>query len=123
MRTGRATSCASIVWKSRPSCVVSHIALVCTDGHLEVTDVEEMNVEHYLLDKLKRRLRVAKEIDSVQHRTNKATHEKKWMRATADALDIELDSDYLSECALTFLVLTCFVSWIESNQQRCRPFE
>jgi len=63
----------------------------------QVTDVGEMNVEHHLLDKLKRRLRVAKEIDVVQHRANKATHEKKWMRATADALDIELDSDYLSD--------------------------
>ena len=61
-----------------------------------------MNVEHHFLDKLKRRLRVAKEIDTVQHRASKATHEKKWMRATADALDIELDSDYLSECAPRF---------------------
>jgi ATP-dependent RNA helicase DDX24/MAK5 len=63
----------------------------------QVADVGEMNVEHHLLDKLKRRLRVAKEIDVMQHRANKATHEKKWMRATADALDIELDSDYLSD--------------------------
>ncbi|KAH8996729.1 ATP-dependent RNA helicase [Lactarius akahatsu] len=63
----------------------------------QVTDVEEMNVEHHLLDKLKRRLRVAKEIDAVQHRANKAIHEKKWMRVTADALDVELDSDYLSD--------------------------
>ncbi|KAI9441437.1 ATP-dependent RNA helicase [Lactarius indigo] len=52
-----------------------------------------------LLDKLKRRLRIAKEIDAMQHRVNKATHEKKWIRATADALDIELDSDYLSDKA------------------------
>ncbi len=57
-----------------------------------------MNVEHHLLDKLKQRLRVAKEIDTMQHRANKANHEKKWMRATADALDIELDSDYSSGC-------------------------
>jgi ATP-dependent RNA helicase DDX24/MAK5 len=103
MRTGRATSCASVVWKSRPSCVQSHTALVGTDGQIEVTDVAEMSVEHHLLDKLKRRLRVAKEIDTTQHRANKVTHEKKWMRATADALDIELDSDYMSECAPIFL--------------------
>ncbi|KAI9465910.1 ATP-dependent RNA helicase [Lactarius psammicola] len=63
----------------------------------QVSDIGEMNVEHHLLDKLKRRLRVAKEIDSMQHRANKANHEKKWMRATADALDIELDSDYVSD--------------------------
>ena len=110
MRTGRATNRARVVWKSRPSCVLSHTTLVCTDGHIEVTDVGEMNVEHHLLDKLKRRLRVAKEIDVMQHRANKATHEKKWMRATADSLDIELDSDYLSECAHTSLFSRVFPS-------------
>jgi hypothetical protein len=82
-----------------------------------------MNVEHHLLDKLKRRLRVAKEIDVMQHRANKATHEKKWMRATADALDIELDSDYLSEYAPRFYFLEFSVSLIKINQQWCRPFK
>lgn len=71
---------------------------VCADEGSEATDVPEMNIEHHFLDKLKRRIRVAKEIDTLQHRDNKAKHEKKWMRATAEALDIELDSDYQSEC-------------------------
>jgi ATP-dependent RNA helicase DDX24/MAK5 len=57
-----------------------------------------MNIEHHFLDKLKGRIRVAKGIDTLQHRDNKAKHEKKWMRATAEAMDIELDSDYQSEC-------------------------
>ncbi len=57
-----------------------------------------MNIEHHFLDKLKLRIRVAKDIDRLQHRDNKAKHEKKWMRTTAEALDIELDSDYQSEC-------------------------
>jgi len=56
-----------------------------------------MNIEHHFLDKLKGRIRVAKEIDTRQHRDNKAKHEKKWMRATAEALDIELGSDYQSD--------------------------
>jgi ATP-dependent RNA helicase DDX24/MAK5 len=59
-----------------------------------------MNIEHHFLDKLKMRIRVAKEIDTLQHRDNKAKHEKKWMRATAEALDIELDSDDQPECVL-----------------------
>ena len=75
-----------------------------------------MSVEHHLLDKLKRRLRVAKEIDTTQHRANKVTHEKRWMRATADALDIELDSDYMSECApIFFKTFSKFPSLIELN--------
>ena len=67
-----------------------------------------MNVEHHFLDKLKRRIRVAKEIDTLQHRDNKAKHEKKWMRATAEAMDIELDSDYQSECVPISLWLRRF---------------
>ena len=83
-----------------------------------------MSVEHHLLDKLKRRLRVAKEIDTTQHRANKVTHEKRWMRATADALDIELDSDYMSECAPNFFkTFSNFPSLIELNQQWCGPFK
>jgi ATP-dependent RNA helicase DDX24/MAK5 len=61
-----------------------------------------MNVEHHFLDKLKGRIRVAKEIDTLQHRANKAKHEKKWMRAAAEALDIDLDSDYESEYVPSF---------------------
>lgn len=114
MCTGRATSRASVIWKSWPPYVQPHTTLVCTDGHIEVTDVGEMSVEHHLLDKLKRRLRVAKEIDAKQHRANKATHDKKWVRATADALDIELDSDYSSECAPPFYSLK--FSFHRSNQ-------
>ncbi|KAI9463017.1 ATP-dependent RNA helicase [Russula earlei] len=63
----------------------------------QVTDIPEMIVDHHFLDKLKRRIRVAKEIDALQHQENKANHEKKWMHATAEALDIDLDSDYHSE--------------------------
>jgi ATP-dependent RNA helicase DDX24/MAK5 len=61
-----------------------------------------MNIEHHFLDKLKSRIRVAKEIDTLQHRENKVKHEKKWMRATAEALDIDIDSDYGSECVPNF---------------------
>ncbi|KAI0254642.1 P-loop containing nucleoside triphosphate hydrolase protein [Lactifluus subvellereus] len=63
----------------------------------QVTNIPEMNVDHHFLDRLKVRLRVAKEIDAMQHRASKAAHDTKWMRATAEALDIELDSDYQSD--------------------------
>jgi ATP-dependent RNA helicase DDX24/MAK5 len=61
-----------------------------------------MDFDHHFLDKLKIRVRIAKEIDALQHRENKAKHEKKWMRATAEALDVDLDSDYRSECVRGF---------------------
>jgi hypothetical protein len=69
----------------------------CIDESTEVADIPEMNVEHHFLDRLKGRLRIAKEIDGLQHRASKAAHDKKWIRATAEALDIELDSDHRSE--------------------------
>jgi ATP-dependent RNA helicase DDX24/MAK5 len=86
---------------SRRGCYLSPIS-VRADKRSEITEVPEMNIEHHFLDKLKSRIRVAKEIDTLHHRDNKAKHEKKWMRATAEALDIDLDSDYRSEYALNF---------------------
>lgn len=83
---------------------VYHLSLVCTDERIEVTNIPEMNVDHHFLDRLKVRLRVAKEIDAMQHRASKAAHDIKWMRATAEALDIELDSDYQSECVFYLFV-------------------
>lgn len=85
----------------------------CTNERSEITDIPEMNIEHHFLDKLKVRIRVAKEIDTLQHRQNKAKHEKKWMRATAEALDIDLGSDYQSEY-VPELLYRLFVNWNES---------
>jgi hypothetical protein len=82
-------------------CAVNHLFQVCTDEKSEVTNIPEMNVEHHLLDRLKGRLRIAKEIDALQHRASKAAHDEKWLRETAKALDIELDSDYQSEYDLS----------------------
>jgi ATP-dependent RNA helicase DDX24/MAK5 len=78
-------------------CAIYYLSSVCADDQQELADIPEMDVEHHFLDKLQGRIRIAKEIDALQHRGNKVKHEKKWMRATAEALDIDLDSDYRSE--------------------------
>lgn len=87
---------------SRSGCCAVYYVSVCVDDQPELTDIPDMDVEHHFLDKLQGRIRIAKEIDALQHRENKAKHEKKWMRATAEALDIDLDSDYRSECVMSF---------------------
>jgi len=92
----------------RGCCIVYCSSSVYADDQPEVTDIPEMDVEHHFLDKLKARIRIAKEIDTLQHRETKAKHEKKWMRATAEALDIDLDSDYRSECAPSFFLAASF---------------
>lgn len=56
-------------------------------------EIPEMSVELYLLDKLKARIQVARQIDSAQHKIKKENHEKNWLREAADAMEIEIDSD------------------------------
>ncbi|EIW78544.1 P-loop containing nucleoside triphosphate hydrolase protein [Coniophora puteana RWD-64-598 SS2] len=59
-------------------------------------EVLEMSVELALLDKLKERIRVARQIDAQQHKVKKENHDRKWMKEAADAMEIELDSDFMS---------------------------
>ena len=66
------------------------------DIFAEESDIPEMSVEHHLLDKLKPRLQLAKQVDKQQHQIKKANHERNWLKATAEAMDIELDSDIAS---------------------------
>ncbi|KAG9104867.1 ATP-dependent RNA helicase [Ceratobasidium sp. 370] len=59
--------------------------------------ISEMPVEHDILDKLKRRVQLARQIDAAQHKVKKDNHEKNWLKETAEALDLELDSDMEAE--------------------------
>ncbi|EKM58046.1 uncharacterized protein PHACADRAFT_182435 [Phanerochaete carnosa HHB-10118-sp] len=55
-------------------------------------EIPDMSIELYLLDKLKARIQLAREIDSLQHKIRKEKHEKNWLKEAAEAMDIELDS-------------------------------
>lgn len=56
-------------------------------------EIPEINVDLHLLDKLKARIQVARQIDSAQHKTKKENHEKNWLKEAAEAMEIEVDSD------------------------------
>ena len=58
-----------------------------------------MNIELYMLDKLKAHVQLARQIDVAQHKANKEKHERNWLKETADAMEIELDSDFATRCA------------------------
>jgi len=45
------------------------------------------------LGKLKHRIKLAHEIDKVQHAITKENHERSWLRTTADALEVELSDE------------------------------
>lgn len=63
-----------------------------------------MNIGLYMLDKLKARVQLARQIDTAQHKANKEKHERNWLKETADAMEIELDSDLVTRCAHFCLV-------------------
>ncbi|CCO29390.1 hypothetical protein BN14_03402 [Rhizoctonia solani AG-1 IB] len=55
--------------------------------------IAELPIEHDILDRLKQRVQLARQIDAAQHKVKKDNHEQNWLKETADALEIELDSD------------------------------
>jgi ATP-dependent RNA helicase DDX24/MAK5 len=52
-------------------------------------------VERDLLDRLKARVELARQIDKIQHGVAKENYDKKWLKETAEAMEIELDDDTL----------------------------
>ena len=74
--------------------------LILNMARVDEDDVPELKVEHDLLDKLKGRVQLARKIDAAAHRVHKKTHDRNWMREIAEAMEIELASDF--ECVLSF---------------------
>lgn len=61
---------------------------------LQRTDaLATLPIEYTLLDAIRTRLALAKEIDQLQHRHDKASHEDAWIRKLANEADLELESD------------------------------
>ncbi|KAG6908421.1 hypothetical protein DXG01_004714 [Tephrocybe rancida] len=60
-------------------------------------EIQEISVELSMLDKLKYRVQIARKIETVHHKIKKANHDRNWMKETAEAMEIELDSDYISD--------------------------
>lgn len=60
---------------------------------LENAEIPDITVELTLLDHLKERIRLARQIDVQQHRVKKQNHERNWLKEAAEAMEIELDSD------------------------------
>ena len=83
----------------RPLVVPCECASRCelTTTWTEEDEIAEMPVELYMLDKLKARIQLAREIDGAQHKAKKEKHERNWLKEAAEAMEIELDSD-LARC-------------------------
>jgi len=72
------------------------LTLVLSDLVLpEENEIEEVDVEMSMLDKLKARIQLAREIENAQHKLKKTNHDRNWMKQTAEALGVDLDSDFV----------------------------
>ncbi|KAJ4473034.1 ATP-dependent RNA helicase [Lentinula aciculospora] len=60
-------------------------------------EIQEMSIDLSMLDKLKARVQLARQIETTHHKSNKAKHERNWIKETAEAMEIELDSDFASD--------------------------
>lgn len=59
----------------------------------EEDDLPDLNIDLSFLPKMRERIRVARAIEKAQHHVKKDNHEKNWLRETAEAMDIDIDSD------------------------------
>lgn len=57
------------------------------------TDLPTLPADFSILDQLKKRVELAKQIDQAHHRLTKQAHEDKWLRDAAEAMEIDLDDD------------------------------
>ena len=52
-----------------------------------------MPVDYTILDQLRRRVDLAKEIEGAHHRLTKATSDTRWLQGTANDMEIILDEE------------------------------
>ncbi|KZS98247.1 DEAD-domain-containing protein [Sistotremastrum niveocremeum HHB9708] len=66
---------------------------ILSDLGRQEADVSDMVVDHDMLDKLKHRVTLARQIDSVQHKIKKDNHDRNWIKETAEALEVDYESE------------------------------
>ncbi|KAJ7598923.1 ATP-dependent RNA helicase [Mycena floridula] len=71
-------------------------ALLNSLGRQE-SEIPEVQVDLGLLDKLKVRVQLARQIETSQHKIKKANHDRNWLKETAEAMELEIDEDLLSD--------------------------
>ncbi|KAK8861716.1 ATP-dependent RNA helicase MAK5 [Kwoniella newhampshirensis] len=59
-------------------------------------ELPELPIESGFLPAMKERIRLAREIEKVQHQATKQSHDKNWLLEAAEAMDIDLDPSMLS---------------------------
>lgn len=55
--------------------------------------MREFNVDYSLLNSLKQRVELAREIENARHRADKASHEQSWLRKAAEEMELDYSED------------------------------
>ncbi|KDN39330.1 P-loop containing nucleoside triphosphate hydrolase protein [Tilletiaria anomala UBC 951] len=63
----------------------------------DLNSLNSLPVEYSLLDQLRERLALAVQIDSIEHKQSKASHDSAWLKSLADEAGLDIDSDDLSD--------------------------
>ncbi|RXW11918.1 hypothetical protein EST38_g13937, partial [Candolleomyces aberdarensis] len=59
----------------------------------EESSIEELDIEMSMVDKLKARVQLARQIENSQHKVKKTNHDRNWMKEAAETLGVDLDSE------------------------------
>ena len=62
-------------------------------GLMSAEHPPELPLEGGFLPKLRERIRLAREIEKMQHLVKKETHDRKWLQEAADNLGVDIDPD------------------------------
>ncbi|RXW15879.1 hypothetical protein EST38_g9969 [Candolleomyces aberdarensis] len=63
----------------------------------EESSIEELDIEMSMVDKLKARVQLARQIENSQHKVKKTNHDRNWMKEAAETLGVDLDSELDSD--------------------------
>ena len=83
---GRSTSPVSLAFTSRSSADESYFFSLADE-------IPELPAERSLLEQLRRRIALAREVETANHKMKKKNHEKNWLKEAAEAMDIQMDTD------------------------------
>ncbi|KAI9137617.1 P-loop containing nucleoside triphosphate hydrolase protein [Paraphysoderma sedebokerense] len=115
-RTARANQEGISIMLVSPPEVTAYKKICYGLGKLDGLD--EFPVERGYNSELKKRLKLAQEIDQEQHQTQKSTFENNWLSQTAEALDIDIDPDFLDASTLAKLNSTSSKSQEKATKAR-----
>lgn len=76
------------------------------------TELDDLPVDYSILDRLRSRVDLAKEIEGAHHRLTKATSDTKWLQDTAKDMDIVLEDE-----AWVFNIFARFTSLISLRSE------